>query len=117
MTFSIDYPEGGLQQPPSENMFGKTLRITRVKFLSGTVPGYLSSCLSLHKPRRANLRSASDTTQLTQQNTPIRQQLDFHTYVTLLHYSKNSLPIPMRKCDSLQVFKKSLKTYLYPNVV
>ena len=30
MTFSIDNP-GGCKNPPSENMFGKTLRLTRVK--------------------------------------------------------------------------------------
>ena len=32
MTFSIDNPEGGCNNPPSENMFGKNpqLRITRV---------------------------------------------------------------------------------------
>ena len=37
MTFSIDNLEGGCNNPPSENMFGKTLRITLVK-------------LSLHLP-------------------------------------------------------------------
>ena len=31
MTFSIENPEGVATTPLSENMFGKTLRITRVK--------------------------------------------------------------------------------------
>ena len=33
MTFSIDYPEGGCNNPPSENMFGKTFRIGHIQII------------------------------------------------------------------------------------
>ena len=93
-------------------------RVTVFKCLSGTAPGYLSSCLSLHKPRRANLRSASDTTQLTQHSTiKTLQSASNRTFTYVAPSLWNNLPTPMRTCDSLQVFKKSVKTYLYPNVV
>ena len=111
----------GLQElhwlPVSERVTFKIL-VTVFKCLSGTAPGYLSSCLSLHKPWRANLRSASDTTQLTQHST-IRtlQSASNRTFTYVAPSLWNNLPIPMRTCDSLQVFKKSVKTYLYPNVV
>ena len=33
MTFSIDNPEGVATTPPSENMFGKTLRIGHIQII------------------------------------------------------------------------------------
>ena len=99
--------------PVSERVTFKIL-VTVFKCLSGTAPGYLSSCLSLHKPRRANLRSASDTTQSTIRTL---QSASNRTFIYVAPSLWNNLPIPMRTCDSLQVFKKSVKTYLYPNVV
>ena len=41
------YSRGGLQQPPSENRFGKTRRITRVKVLRGYRGVRLFSCIAL----------------------------------------------------------------------
>ena len=100
--------------PVSERVTFKIL-VTVFKCLSGTAPGYLSSCLSLHKPRRANLRSASDTTQLNQHST-IRtlQCASNRTFTYVAPSLWNNLSMSMRTCDSLQVFKKSVKTYLYP---
>ena len=94
------------------------LLITVFKCLSGVAPGYLSSCLSLYKPRRANLRSASDTTRLAQHSTiKTLQSASNRTFTYVAPSIWNSLPISTRNSDSLQLFKKSVKTYLYPNVV
>ena len=44
MTFSIDNPEGGLQQPPLRKIcLGKTLRRTRVKVKTGVKQGDVMS--------------------------------------------------------------------------
>ena len=54
MTFSIDNPEGGLQQPPLRKIcLGKTLRRTRVKelqmvFLTSTVINSNGNMISLN---------------------------------------------------------------------
>ena len=121
MARKFDHATPSLQElhwlPVRERVTFKIL-VTVFKCLSGVAPGYLSSCLSLYKARRVNLRSASDTTRLTQHST-IRtlKSASNRTFTYIAPAIWNHLPAHTRNHDSLYMFKKSIKTYLYPNVV
>ena len=84
------------------------------KCLTGTAPGYLTACLSLYRPARTNLRSASDITRLTEHN--FRRLLQSAVKRSFTHKAPkiwNTLPTNIRESDSLSSFKKCLKTHLF----
>ena len=53
--------------PVRERIIFKIMTVV-YKCLTGTAPSYLTACLSLYRPARTNLRSASDITRLTEHN-------------------------------------------------
>ena len=84
------------------------------KCLTGTAPNYLTACLSLYRPARANLRSASDITRLTEHN--FRRLMQSAIKRSFTHKAPqiwNTLPTNIRESDSLSSFKKCLKTHLF----
>jgi hypothetical protein len=85
------------------------------KCINGIAPGYLSSCLSPYRPGRSSLRSALDTTRLTEPSTI--KYLTSASSRTFSHYAPhiwNALPITAREAQSISIFKKLLKHHLYP---
>ncbi len=85
------------------------------KCINELAPGYLTSCLTLYRPARSGLRSASDTTRLIQPNT-IRclQSASNRTFSNCAPQLWNSLAQSIRTSPSLIIFKKALKKHLYP---
>ncbi|XP_071807967.1 uncharacterized protein [Asterias amurensis] len=85
------------------------------KCLNNTAPGYLSSCLSLHRPGRSSLRSASDTTRLLEPNSiKLLKSASIRTFSHFAPHTWNALSPSIRKSDSLRTFKKCIKHSLYP---
>ena len=88
------------------------------KCLAGTGPEYLSSCLELYNPTREGLRSASDATRLT---VPIIRGWTFKsaadkTFTYTAPNIWNKLPSSVRSAQSVSVFKKGLKSHLFPQM-
>ena len=88
------------------------------KCLAGTGPEYLSSCLELYNPTREGLRSASDATRLT---VPIIRGWTFKsaadkTFTYTAPNIWNKLPSSVRSAKSVSVFKKGLKSHLFPQM-
>ena len=88
------------------------------KCLAGTGPEYLSSCLELYNPTREGLRSASDATRLT---VPIIRGWTFKsaadkTFTYTAPNIWNKLPSTVRSANSVSVFKKGLKSHLFPQM-
>jgi len=101
--------------PVGERITFKVL-VTIFKCLNHTAPDYLSTSLSLHRPARAGLRSAADTTKLVEHSI-IRtlKSADSRSFFYAGPRIWNRLPVSIRESDTLSGFKKALKTYLYPN--
>ena len=77
------------------------------KCLNGMTPEYLSSSLSRHRPARAGLRSASDTTKLFVHNTTnTLMSAEKHSYTAPQVW--NNLPVNIRDSQSLMSFKRTL---------
>ncbi|XP_072030425.1 uncharacterized protein [Amphiura filiformis] len=84
------------------------------KCLNHIAPNYISSCITLNQPGRAGLRSASDTTRLTEHNTSkLLKSAERGAFYYNAPRMWNRLPINIRESASLAVFKKALKTHLY----
>ena len=100
--------------PVRERILFKTLVLV-YKCLNGLAPGYLSSCLALYKPGRASLRSASDITLLAvPKSIKLLQCPSNRTFSISAPLIWNELSITIRESGSLNIFKKLLKTHLYP---
>ena len=106
----IDHASSYLQElhwlPVRERIIFKIMMYV-YKCLSGTAPSYLTACLSLYRPARTNLRSASDITRLTEHN--FRKLLQSAVKRSFTHKAPqiwNALPTNIRECDSLSSFKK-----------
>ena len=86
------------------------------KCLNEIGPHYLSSSLELYHPTRQDLRSASDSTRLAVQKFNYRsyssaaEKAFSHTAPKIW----NKLPSTVRSAQSLPIFKKGLKTHLFP---
>jgi hypothetical protein len=92
--------------------------LTVFKCINHMCPGYLSTSITPHRPKRADLRSASDTTLLTVHNTnKMLQSAERRTF----HYSAprmwNDLPKNIRQSPSIPIFKRALKTHLYKSLL
>ena len=83
------------------------------KGVNKLAPPYLINFLVPYLPGRQNLRSSKDTLLLNIPRT-IRKYGDnsFHAAAPRLW---NSIPFSIRNCGSVHVFKKLLKTYLFPS--
>ena len=85
------------------------------KCLYGTAPSYLSSLFSLYRPTRSGLRSSSDTTRLAvHRSIKTLKTADNRSLTYVVPRMWNHLPRTIRESVSLTIFKKCLKTYLYP---
>ena len=87
------------------------------KCLNGSAPSYLSSCFTLYNPTRTGLRSASDITLLSvprYQSNTLKSAGD-KSFTLASPDLWNKLPISLRTSISVSVFKKGLKTYLFPH--
>lgn len=88
------------------------------KCLAGIGPEYLSSCLELYNPTREGLRSALDCTRMT---VPIIRSWTFKSAADkAFSYTApkvwNNLPSSVRSAQSLSIFKKGLKSHLFPQI-
>jgi hypothetical protein len=88
------------------------------KCLAGIAPVYLSSCLELYNPTRKDLRSASDFTRITVPR--IRSRSFKSAADKSFSYAApriwNNVPSSVRCAQSLPIFKKGLKTHLFPKI-
>ena len=83
------------------------------KCLHNQGPTYLSNCLSLYVPKR-QLRSSNDYLRL---DYPITRVLaGDRTFTVSASKEWNKLPADIRQSSSTAIFKKSLKTYLFPEL-
>ena len=100
---------------PVEERITFKILVLVFKCLNGMTPAYLSQCLSLHIPNRQDLRSAADTTRLSE-HTSTKTLLSFErrTFSYTAPHIWNSLPVIIRESTTLPAFKKSLKTHLFP---
>jgi hypothetical protein len=85
------------------------------KCLNGLGPSYLATILSLYSPARTGLRSSSDTTRLTEHRILPRtlQSAADKSFSFVAPRLWNKLPASLRSSNSLQIFKKGLKTHLF----
>lgn len=86
------------------------------KCLHGSGPNYLASSLPLYNQSRSGLRSALDTTRLTvpKYNSKGLKSAFDRSFSLSVPTLWNSLPSELRSATSVPSFKKSLKTYLFP---
>ena len=82
------------------------------KCLHGLAPAYLSDFLSLYQPFRP-LRSSNDTLKLNIPHTKLKTagQRSFAFQAPTIW---NTLPLPLRRQQTLETFKSGLKTFLFP---
>ena len=84
------------------------------KCLSHTAPVYLADGFSLYRPARTGLRSASDTTLLSEYSSrKTLKSMEAKSFYYAAPRIWNRLPVNIRSSSSLRIFKKQLKTYLY----
>ena len=85
------------------------------KCLAGSDPAYLTSGLTLYKPGHEGLRSANDSSRLTEfkiHNWTLASAAD-KAFFYAAPKQWNKLPIDIRSSSSVLVFKKGLKHYLF----
>ena len=82
------------------------------KCLNGSAPSYLSNLLTPYVPSR-QLRSSSDTTKLTM-TIPNLKTFGERSFVYSAPKIWNALPQQLRESETLNIFKKNLKTHLFP---
>ena len=81
------------------------------KCLHNQGPIYLTNCLSVYVPNR-QLRSSNDYLRLVY---PITRVLaDDRTFTVAASKEWNKLSVYIRQSSSTNIFKKALKTYLFP---
>ena len=76
-----------------------------------TTPVYLQNMIGIYVPRRA-LRSSNDSFKLVKPSMKYRSygERSFSFYGPFVW---NDLPHYLRSCDSLEIFKKNLKTFYF----
>ena len=84
------------------------------KALNGLAPMYISNCLKLYVPKR-NLRSSSDRLRLDYPIT--RNKAGDRTFTVYASKLWNNLPMTLRNCNSVNAFKKALKTHFVPKLI
>ena len=89
----------------------KILMIT-LKAIHGMAPSYLSNLICIRSSSRYSLRN-NDTIFLERPKGVMRTTLGARSFHASAPALWNSLPAHIRTIDSLALFKKSLKTYLF----
>ena len=74
---------------------------------------YFNECIQLYRPLRTNLRSNADPFRLTFPMT--HSKAGDRTFTVSAAKEWNELPSYIKSAESVNVFKKILKTYLFPN--
>ena len=82
------------------------------KFFHDQAPEYFSDCLELYRPVRTNLRSNADPFRLTFH--VARSKAGDCTCTVAAAKEWNKLPSSINAAPSVDVFKKLLKTYIFP---
>ena len=95
--------------PVEQRIIFKILLMT-FKCLNGIAPSYLSDLVTRHIPRR-NLRSANGHRLFDVEYNLGKYGFRSFSVATLQLW--NDMPLGIRSCDSLNDFKKRLKTYLF----
>ncbi|KAK3705766.1 hypothetical protein QZH41_000593 [Actinostola sp. cb2023] len=95
---------------PIEKRIHFKILLLAFKGLHGLAPAYISDALQLYVPTRT-LRSSSAV---------LLKPVDYHlktygyrAFAVAAPYLWNTLPIDIRSCDSLSIFKSKLKTHLF----
>ena len=86
------------------------IAVLAFKCLNGLAPKYLSDLIEPYTPSR-NLRSASG--HYLKQNTAKFKTLGDRSFAVTAPSVWNSLPLNIRQSDSLDIFKRLLKTYYF----
>ena len=81
------------------------------KILNNISPNYLNDCIQLYQPNRP-LRSSNDYLRLTYPKTHL--QAGDRSFSVSASREWNKLPINIRQSSSISIFKKSVKTHLFP---
>lgn len=81
------------------------------RFFSGSLPQYLKNCLSLYTPTRT-LRSSNSRNIFKQKMSRLKRYGE-RSFNSFAPKTWNSLPEDLRTSESLYIFKKKLKTYLF----
>ena len=97
--------------PVRERSVFKTLLFVYKSF-HGQAPTYIKDCFTLHCPLRPNLRSGTDPYRLSIPKT--RTRAGDRTFTVAAAKEWNKLPSFIKSANSLNQFKKLLKTYLFP---
>jgi hypothetical protein len=101
---------------PVKERFTFKIMMYVFKCICGIAPNYLTSLLTLYHPGREGLRSSSDTTRLVEhwiRNRTLKSAAS-KTFSLTAPSLWNNLPPAIRSASSLPVFKKALKSNLFP---
>ena len=84
------------------------------KTFHNQAPKYINSCLQLYAPLRTNLRSSANPFRLPCPRT--RSKAGDRTFTVAATKEWNKLPSSIKSADSVSIFKKLLKTHLFPKL-
>ena len=98
--------------PVKERITFKILLLT-YKSLNGMAPMYLKELLVPYVPKRANLRSAVNSELTLVVPKSLKKTLGGRAFSVQAPTEWNSLPLSIRKSDTIDSFKKNLKTFLF----
>ena len=82
--------------------------------ITATAPPYLRTLLTIYEPGRPGLRPSSDMLRLAVP--PTKRATGESAFSVLGPRLWNSLPLKLRQASSVCIFKKRLKTYLFPKL-
>ena len=83
------------------------------KIFRGLAPSYLSFLITSKPVSKYNLRSSSDSTLLSFPNIKVKAALGERAFVFAAPKLWNALPRFIRETNSIDSFKRQLKTYLF----
>ena len=83
------------------------------KIFRGLAPSYLSFLITSKPVSKYNLRSSSDSTLLSFPNIKVKATLGERAFVFAAPKLWNALPRFIRETNSIDSFKRQLKTYLF----
>ena len=97
--------------PVKERIMFKILLLVYKSF-HDQAPIYIKNCLELYQPLRPNLRSSTDLFRICCPRT--RTKAGDRTFTVTAAKAWNKLPTLIKSANSLEIFKKLLKTHLFP---
>ena len=78
-------------------------------------PIYIKNCFEVYRPLRPNLRSSTDSFRLCCHRT--RTKAGDCTFTVAAAKEWNKLPTLIKSANSLELLKKLLKTYIFPQTL